>query len=122
MTVKRVFTKLQATWIRVMSVAAASVQVPSTTTVPEAADPDQVREERAMVACAAQIIAEKNAKDGGRPHEPRGKPQDKESSEVAKLHRQLSVANNQLQQLKQNNNRLKGARDTEGPPRSGNKE
>jgi hypothetical protein len=72
MTMKRVFTKVQATWIRVMSVAAASVLVPSTTPVPEAADPDQVRAERAMVACAAQIIAEKNAKDAGRPHEPRG--------------------------------------------------
>ncbi len=50
--------KLQVMWIRVMSVAAASVQVPSTTPVPEAADPDQVREERVMVACAAQIIVE----------------------------------------------------------------
>jgi hypothetical protein len=68
MMVKLVFTKLQTTWVRVMSVAAASVQVPSTMLVPGAADPDQVREERAMVACAAQIITEKNAKDAGRPH------------------------------------------------------
>jgi hypothetical protein len=82
-----------------MSVAAASVKVPSTMPIPEAVDPDQIRAERAMVACAAQIIAEKNAKDAGRPHEPRGKPQDKESSEVAELCRQLSAANNQLQRL-----------------------
>ncbi len=101
-----------------MSVAAASVQVPSI-----AADPDQVREEleRAMVASAVQIIAEKNAKDAGCQHKPRGKPQDKESSEVAELSRQLSAANNQLQQLNQNNNKLKRASDTEGPPWSGNK-
>jgi hypothetical protein len=49
MTVMRVLTKLQS-WTRVMSVAATSVQLPSTMLVPEAADPDQVREERAMVA------------------------------------------------------------------------
>ncbi len=50
MTVMRVLTKLQSTWTRVMSVAATSVQLPSTMLVPEAADPDQVREERAIVA------------------------------------------------------------------------
>ncbi len=74
-----------------------------------------------MVACATQIIADKNAKDAGSPHEPRVKPQDKESSEVAELCRQLLAANNQLQQLKQNNYKLKRACDMEGPPLSGNK-
>ena len=121
MTLKRVFAKVQATWIRVTSAEVTSGQPPISTPVPEAADPEQVRAERAMVVCAAQIIAEKNAKDAGRPHQPRGKPQEKESSEVAELRRQLSSANNQLQQLKQNNDKLKRARDTEGPPRSAKK-
>ncbi len=40
MAVKLVFTKLQSTWTRVMSVAASSVQLPISMLVPEAADPD----------------------------------------------------------------------------------
>ena len=39
---------------------------------------------------------------------------------MAELRRQLSAAINQLQQLKQNSDKLKRARDKEGPPRSGN--
>ena len=69
-----------------------------------------------MVACTAQIIAENKAKEGGRPHEPRGKAQEKDSLSKADMRRQLADANYQLQHLLENNNKLKLASDTEGPP------
>ena len=74
-----------------------------------------------MLACVAQIIAGNKAKEGGRPHELRGEPQDKESPAKAQLRRQLASANKQLSQRRQNNEKLNNARDQDGPCRGGNR-
>ncbi len=55
---KRVFAKLQATWIQVRADVRISAPTITTSSVADPGDIKMAQAKRALVACAAQIIAE----------------------------------------------------------------
>ncbi len=97
------FVHLKTTWRRT-TIPTGSVK--SGATISQAAsqasaETEVVRTKRDMSACAAQIVAENQAKQARRNHEPRTKPGD--DAEKAQMRKELVDMKNQLNQQKKRN-------------------
>ena len=101
------FVHLKTTW-RWITIPTESVKPGATISQAASqasAEPEVVRTERAMLACATQIVAENQAKQAGRNHEPRPKPGD--DAEKAQMRKELADMKNQLNQQKKRNDELR---------------
>ena len=107
LTCTMTFTAMKTTWRRITITtgpATPGVTLSQAASQPSA-ETEAARTERVMVAYAAQIVAENQAKQAGRAHEPRTKAGD--DPEKAQLRKELADMKNQLNQQKKRNDDLR---------------